>query len=760
MSNVNSSSIDFLGYLDGAAQGEPATIQDQPQEAIDTVGRVKKLFEAAQAACTQRLLNENLYLAAIMGDQYLAIDPVSGVVYRVLDNQQSQYVSQNNQLIGLHLAMWGKLTKPQPDFTVTPGSGSLDEIQGAKAAERFIEYYRTVRNSKSLIDEAKSAASWSTRGGLVELTWDPQGGSEFYHCFTCGFSTEVELDEEGVPCPSCEMAQQQFQQQMMMFEQSGGIDPMSGQPVPPPQPPPPVGTLECINRGGPVMSTVDPRNVYFQPGCSKFSEIQWYIVRETLPVQVVRRMFPEMWEQITPEPDVYPNHGAQWSVNFEEDNYVSEQLQDHVYLYRCVEMPTALHKQGRITFVANNVLLGQAEGYFKDFGRLPIFRFGWIPIPGTPYFRPPTADAWHRQREENRLETQMSEYCSLLARTKIIIPYGSRVAMDEVTAQSAQVLMPTIATANMIQYLKPPPLPADIYNRRELLLNDMRGMFAVTVQETAGAQNDPNGRYAAIAEAEADQTVGPIIRSHNLEEADLMRCLLVLVQKYGDPDEKFYGLGKNNQEIYSFQDLMFRAKRSNVGIVPSDGMSSNSAIRQQQAASLLQLGLFGNPMDGTIDKAQFAEAAGLKLPGLIPSMADTEVQAANAAIKILEDGKPYQPKPYDDAGVFAQVLYDWLQSNGRMQEQKNPYFVQQVTDLQMYYAQQKFLQMQTMGPPVPAGGEPGQGASQSSSNQSAPGGSPNSAIQDEGTAGEAEGIKKKADQDGESAVRAAMPRES
>lgn len=774
MSNLDSRSIDPFGITLGAAQGI-TNPEPQDQEAIDTVGRVTKLFEAAQAAQTQRLINENLYLACIMGDQYLAIDPVTGVVYRVLDNSQSLYVSQNNQMIVAHLALWGKLTKSQPDFTVTAGSGSVDEVQGAKAAERFIEYYRTARNSKGIIDKAKRDVDWSTRGGVLELTWDPQGGSDFYHCFVCGFSTEEELDSDDVPCPHCEMQQQQYQQAMQQFQMQMQAGPPPGQmqpglpgpqgappqqPMQPPQPPPSPGVLECINRGGPCISDVDPRNVYFQPGCERWEDVQWYIVREALPVQTVRRMFPGMALEINPEPDVYPNHGAQWSVSYELDNYVNEQLQDHVYLYRTVEKPTGLRPQGSITFTANSKLLGVVDGYFKDFGRLPLFRFGWIPVPGTPYFRPPAADAWHRQREVNRLETQMAEHTSLVARTKVILPYGSRIAMDEVTAQSAQVLMPTMATANMVRYLAPPPMSQDIYNRRELLNGDIRTMFAVTVQETAAAA-DANGRYAAIAEAESDQTVGPIIRAHNQEEADMMRCLLILVQKFGDPDEKFYGLGDDNQELYSFQDIMFRSKHSNVGIQPSDGLSSNRAIRVNEANTQLSLGLFLDDATGSVDKAQYAKASGLKIPGMVPSLTDTEVQAANAAIKILEDGQPFQPKPYDDAPTFVKVLMAWLRANGRRQEQLNPMLVQQVTDLMMYYQNVLFQAQQAQAMQgAPGAPPPGAGPSPAGGGQSAPGGTPNAPTQPPTAQSDAQAITSNADKAGEAAVRGAMPHES
>lgn len=756
MSNINSKSIDPFGWLSGAAVQQPELEPPESQQEADLNGRFETLFLAAQAATAQRVLNENLYLASIMGDQWLGLDPASGVVYRVVDSQQSQYVSQNNLMIALHLALWGKLTRTQPDFLVTPGGGSQAELYGARAAERFLEYFRTARNTKQVIDKAKGDATWSTRGGLVELTWDPQGGSDFYHCFTCGFSTEEELDAE-VPCPHCEQQQQQYEMQMQQMQMQPGLPGPDGQPPMPPQPPPPPGVLQCLNRGGPCLSDVDPRNVFYQPGCEKWEDVGWYIVRESLPVQTVRAMFPHLALQIYPEADVYPNHGAHWTVDGEFDNYRSEELQDHVYLYRLVEKPSAMFPQGRIVFRANNRILGETEGYFKYFGRLPLFRFGWIPVRGTPYYRPPAADAWHRQRELNRLETQMSEHTSISSKPKTIIPYGSRIAVDELTSQSNQILMPTLATANLVRYLIPPPLSQDVYNRRELISGDMRMLFAVTLQETAAA-TDPNGRYAAIAEAESDQTVGPIIRAHNQEEADLMRCLLILVQLFGDPEEKFFGLGDDNQELFMFQDIMFRAKHSNVGILPSDGMSQNLAIRKQEANTMLQLGIFGDPMQG-LDKAGYAEAAGLKLRGMSKNMTDTEIQAAHAAIKMLEDGYPFQPKPYDDPAVFANVLLAWLRSNGRRYEQTNLQLVQQVTELMMFYQEQLFMAQQAQagaGAPPPGPG----GASTSSGGQSAPGGSPNNAVPPEGPAGEAEQIKRGADAAAEGAARGAVAHES
>lgn len=773
VSNVNSRSVDPFGILDGLA---PADRQAEAQSAEDTdlVGRIKSIYEATTAAETQRLLNENLYIAATYGDQYLAIDPNTNEVYRIIDDDQTSYAAQNNVMFLAHRACWGKLTKPQPDFQVNPGGGSLEEIQGAQAAEKFIEYFRTARNGKDIIDQAKIYTSLSHKGGLVELTWDPQGGSYFHHCFECGYSTDADLDAESLPCPYCAEKQQQYQMQMQGAQP--GMPQQPGQPPqpgpPPTQPglppggmaqpgaqpePPPQGELVRINRGGPSWNWLDPRTVRFVASPWRYDNTRAYIVREPYPVQQIRQWFPEFADKIHPEQDVYPTHGAQWTVYGTTGVRYSEQLQDHAYLYRVTEMPTGIYPRGRIIFMVNDMILGMREGYFDYFGRLPLFRFGWVPELGTPYFRPPAADAIFRQRSLNRLETQAEEHTSLSSKPKTIIPYGSRIAVDELTSQSDQILMPSLGTANMIRYLQPPALSQDVYLRREMAIKDVYQFYSVTSLE-AGVQQDTSGRHDALAESESDQSTGPIIRAHNREEADLCRCTLILVQMFGDPEEKFWALGDDNQEYYQFQDLMFRSKHSNVGIVPSDGLSSNSTARRNEALAMAQQQIFGVPGSPDFDLAAYTKAAGIKVPGLVPNSSDSEVQAAVASIKLMERGQVWEPAPFDDAAVFAKVYMQWLRANGRRQKDKNPDFVNRVVQAFGYYQtalyqQQLAMQQQAAGP--------GQQPSPATGSQSAPGGTPNATPpnQADGGGSSAAAYAKQADNQGEQAARSHLSHE-
>lgn len=766
MTNLNSRSVDPFGIIDGLA---PADNSDRNEEDNDLASRIVYLFEASTAAESVRLMNENLYLAATYGDQYLAVDPNTNEVYRIINDDQSAFAAQNNQLILAQRALWGKLTKPQPDFQVNPGGGSLEEVQGALAAERFLQYFRTARNGKDIVDRAKYDTGWSYKGGLVELSWDPQGGSWFHHCFECGYSTDVDLDADELPCPYCQQQQEQYQQQNQQMQQMHQQTVQQaqqaphlpqGSPMPPPPqpgPPPPMGMLERVNRGGPCWNWLDPRTVRYISSPGRISNIRAYMVREPYPVQMIRQWFPEFADKVHPEQDVYPTHGAQWTVYGSTGVRYNEQLMDHAYLYKVVEMPTGVYPHGRIIFMCNKFILAIREGYFDIFGRLPLFQFGWVPERGTPYFRPPAADAIFRQRSLNRLETQAEEHTSLSSKPKTIIPYGSRIAIDELNSQSDQILMPTLGTANMVRYLQPPPMSQDVYQRRQFAIDDIRQFYSVTVLE-AGAPADTSGRHDALAESESDQSTGPIVREHNREEAELSRCTLILVQLFGDPDEKFWALGEDNQEFYTFQDLMFRAKHSNVSIVASDGLSSNPAARRADALSMAQQMIFGPPGTPMFDMAAYTKAAGIKVPGLIPNASDPQVQAAVASIKLMEHGQPWEPAPFDNAQVFVKVYEDWLVTKGRRTQKTNPNFLAAVVQAYGYYQntlfQAQLAQQQAAAPPAP-------GVSTGSDQQSAPGGTPNGTppSQEPGQGSSAAQIQHQADQTGEAAAKATLPHE-
>lgn len=765
----NDNSVDPFGIIDGFSPATE-TAQDiygdreKEDEQRELVGQVESLYQLASSAEYFRLLHENIYLSELYGNQWLGVDQASGQIIQVIGDSDVGVVATNNKLIVAALKLWGKLTKDQPDFSVTPVGTSFEATQAATAAETIIKYYRNNKGFQEVLDDCRFDTLWTFKGGCAELLWDPEGGSEFYWCETCGYMYDGDLDMDVGPCPYClaqheevrvqvaqahesynaALAQHQQQQAQAQVQ---GLPPATPPPPPPDVPEPPIGELRKINRGGPTLSYIDPRNLRFISGVTNRAHVQGYVVREPFPVNVLRKHFPKFANVITSEPDVLPNSGASWTVFESTGLRYSQLLEDHAYLYRAVEMPSGLYPHGRIVYICCQTVVGESEGWFDTIGRLPLFRFGWIPEKGTPYFRPPIADASFRQRSLNRLETNLEEQTSLTARPKAILPERCRVSESELTSQSAQILRPTISTANMIRYLQPPPISRDVYERRAQAIQDINTLFTV---DDMGAQE--SGRAVALVTDLSVQTTAPIVRQHMREESEIYRCALILHQMFGDPEETLNVLAGDKHLQVQLQDVSFSARRANVSIIADDGMSQNPTERRNYALSMLQQGVFTDET-GAPDRAAFLQAAGIKMPGIVPKGNKVAVETAMESILKQARGETWEPAPYDNATVFADVYTEWLTVNGRTFKEHNPPALAKILQTYGYYqmqqAQQQMQQMQqqaqqTTGPDgQPAatkGGQPGKsGPAQAQQGPGAAGGQKDSAgslIKSADTAGE------------------------
>lgn len=759
---INANSVDPLGIVDGIAPTDPGNFEVSDEDRT-LVGQIEELYSTASSAEYFRLLNENIYLAELYGSQWLAIDEASGQITQVISDGDRNSAATNNKLIVAALKLWGKLTKDQPDFSVSPVGKSFEATQGAAAAETIIKYYRNNKGFQETIDTAQFDAMWSFKGGCMELLWDPEGGSEFYWCETCGYQFDGELDVETMPCPSCVLqhetvrtqliqaheqhaaASQQYQQHMAM-----GGPPVEPPPAPPEVEEPDVGVLRKINRGGPTLDYTDARDVRFISGPTDARLIQGYVVRRQVPVNVIRGRFPEFAGLISPEPDVLPNNGASWTLLESTGIRYSQLMNDHAYLYRAVEGPTGLYPRGRILYMCNQMILEQVEGYFDVLGRLPLFRMGWIPEKGTPYFRPPIADASFRQRSLNRLETNAEEQTSITAHPKVILPERCRVSETELTSQSAQVLRPTVGTANMIRYLQPPPISRDIYTRRAMAIADINELF--TVDEASG--QDASGRAVALNTDLSTQKTAPIMRQHMREESEIYRCSLILHQMFGDPEETINVLADEKHLQVQLQDVSFSARRATVSIVADDGLSTNPTERRNYALAMLQEGVF-SAETGTPDMAAFAQAAGIKMPGLVPNGPEIAAETAMESILLQCQGETWEPAPYDNLKVFVDVYTEWLTVNGREFKQKNPPALQKILQTYGYYQMSYAQQQATMMAQQPAGA-PGQGGSSGGSpmkNGPGPGSAP------AGNKDSAQTLVKGADNAGEQSARSGLAHE-
>lgn len=773
MSDENSYSVDFAGIADGHAP-VMANVPAQTPKDEYLSGRIKDLFQAADTANIGRTLNMNLFLAAQNGDAFMAIDNDTGAIYRVLDG--NEYAASNNRMINNHRALWGKLTHAKPQFIVTPGpNASLDQIYGSRACEGFLKHLQNNSDIEEVISLCKKDASWSYNGGVAFMRWNPLGGSSYCLCAQCGYKDEGE-DLTDIPCPMCEQQATMQREMLSMADPQMPAQGMPGQMQSPSQ----LGTVGtgpaeaietplmiCLKRGTPEIEQIDPRNLFLQPGIRNKKTMQWFLIRQPCPVQEVRTKFPHKALEISAESDVYPSHGAMYTID-NNGTQVNERLRDHVYLYIFVERGSNLYPNGRVIYMANSRVIHVEEAGWKDLGRFPLFQWGWLPIENTPYFRPPAADAWDGQREFNRLETHQSLNSAIVAHANLIVPFGSGVGADERTAITGQTLYPIPQHAEKLRWLEPPRLSPDVYQRSERVDMSIMEHYGITPQEGGQQTSDPNGRFAAIQEAESDQSVAPIREMHDAETAALYKAYLIYVQLYGDPDEKFNVLSRMSQELFSFQDLKLAFGCNQIALVPSTGLAGNPALKRADALQLANMNFFGMPGTPDFKFDLFADFAGIKVPGLVPDMTDGQIQNAVAALKMIEDGYQFVPMVWDDAEKFVTVFNDWLVYNGRRYAQTGKFqIVEIVLRTQDFYKQLVYMAEQAaLAQEAAVGAQPGQPSGQQATRPggnrpsapgqqaTAPGGTPNKSVADQ--AGQ---TIKQADRAAESAVRGSSPRE-
>lgn len=676
MEDVASQGVDGLSILEKSAPVDNTS--PGPDEAL--ASRVMEKFQEAQRFRAGIEGEWAVFRAVLAGNQDIYRDARTGELVSIVNTKSRRLWSRNNKVNTTNRALIGKITRSQISFRTRPGPYDPTTIEGCTFADRWLEYFAQKEDLTGKYDEA-CADLGACAVGYLQLYFNPDEGLSKAHCFSCGFSDMHAAPN--VPCPVCQQA-----------------------------------VLELVNEGDIRVRHLDPFAVYWHPGVLKMSDSPYVIVRHAVPTITAKLLFPGISKHISAEPDMYPSGGIRHSY---AAGYRSTEsiLYDHVFIYEWMEKPTPGYPNGRILKVVNNRLAEAKPGYFGILSRFPIYSFLWSKTSGALYPQPPMSDAWHRQRELNENETNSRENSELNSKSKTLIPIGSKMAVDEMTAATAQTILVSPNLIDKVRQLPPSDLSQGHYNRRGELIGDIEQMFGVTATET-GAAVDPNGKVLAIKSAESDQTLGPVVRQHNQELGQLALGALAFAQVYVPQDTRMYMLGDDALIEGSFKMLNFEPGMS-VVVESDDGFSKNQVVRLQEVFNGVQLGLFGTPGTPEFKPWLAAKVARLKIPGLMPDVNSAEYGAANAAIRNIEAGGGFEPGPEDDPGIWSAACMDWLRKKGRTLQKQKPWLVDAVRQMMMYYNQALMFAMQQQamaqggGPPVSNAGAPG---------TSAPGGTP------------------------------------
>lgn len=731
----NDESEDYAGLFDGYPQTEQ---YDSPEDDEELAKRLSEWFTRTSQAKASYESDWELYRLYVKGDQLVVRHRDTGEIVKLTAEDSKRLRSVNNQLRPTARSLVGKLTRSIPTCVVLPATADFEDQHGARTASQFLSMIRRKEELDIKYLEVNNKLPWAGNA-FMQVAWDADAGREIVFCEIDGFF-DYNMELEGTACPTCVAQRTEelaLQQQQIMEQASAEIDTLSeGRPAgeqvgvdelsleePPMQQlgplpldmePPPLGAAK---EGDVKIHVRDPRDVYVDPGVEDIKRAQRLCFREATNISVARQRFPEFAHVIGPEDNIYTERTAEIRFNNIDSHGETEYLDDHVYVYEYHEAATPQYPKGRLIYVVNDKIVEEVESPYHNLGRFPFYHFGFDKNDGEFWYEPFVAQAWHRQREINQVETQLREHVELLLRPKFFRAIGSRISADELTATTDQVISYN-AAAGRNYFEVPPPVPRDVWNRQGQLSADIRQQAAITEQEQGLTTQDVSGRAMAIIEAEADQQVGPILIRNNAEWKEMHRAVLMLAQDYYHPKRLFLSVGSEGLQSYSFSEITL-TPGYDVQVEQEDGLSRNPAVRITQALDLLNAGVFTDMSTGVPDIKQFMLHAKINLPQAGYNIEATERASASQVPYLIENGEQHIPQLEDDPVIFSEELIGWLRGPGRRADQS---IREQVREVWKFYTQWAV----TGGPPTGVGGQQDQGGSGAGGPEmTAPGGTPN-----------------------------------
>ncbi len=774
MSPVSTEATSFDGLFGGYRQEESYIVPEADKELV------KQLNDFIDESQKQKQTQEQewaVHLCYLKGE-VVARHRSSGELVRLGIEAEKRLQSRNNMLRPISRSLVGKLSKMIPTCTTIPATSDWGEMAAAKVGDAFFAYLRRKEDLDVKYLSLMGYMPWAGNA-FMEQCWDPCAGQKIAFCDTCDYYT-YDTEAIGSPCPQCtaqrqqEIAIQQSEHEAMLAEatvaateQALQQDPtaetvmpeeLGELPPPPMQQTGPLGAdqeppaLIEAYEGDVRLEVRDPRDVFVPVGCEHIKNATRAVTRDVVEVTEARRRFPQFAPYIHAEQGLFNDRSLKWRYGLSAGGGTVHTLNDHVIIWTAHERPTEEYPKGRLIRKVNDMIVEEEEHPLWYLDRVPLYHFGFDVNEGEFWREPYLTHAWHRQKELDNLESKLRQHVELLLAQKWLIANTSRVAADEITADTGQIIEYN-AAAPPPKPMEVPQLPQPLWQRKADLVQDMRMQASVTEQEQGLTTADPNGRAMAIINAEADQATGPItVRNHN-EWREMHRGALLTVQRKYHRQRKFTVAGPDGLQTYSFDNVDLTTPRD-VQIEEQDGLSRNPAIRFNEVLQLAQVGngaLFMDMRTGMFDKKAFARMAKLKFSDTGYDFEAFNRAAAQSIPYYLAQGLAFQPEEFDDPAIFAEELLGWLQGPGR---QGDPNIKNQVKQIWMYY--QQWLSMQQMGQP----GMPPAMASQPGG-MSAPGGTPNNP----GSLGTDVGSQaaqqvKQADQTGESLSRQGLEHES
>ncbi len=532
-----------------------ATADKAEQSKRITPDKVDVLFKSAENWADIRQIMVNVHYYA--GNQWIGWNRGERRI-QVLPVEPGTERTTRNKIRPRITTLLAKHIKNKLKFDVTPGSKEQQDIDTAKASDKFLhalwqelEFSKKTRDIflNTLIKKRCWVKTWFDAEAGVDIS--PSEGDRGY--------------EEWV---------------------KGGSKP--------------------VHKGLIRARVCDPLTVFADPAATTEEEIRWIIERKARDVDEI---FEEYGVRVTPEANLgYLNEYDITQVGGDGIGaYQQKRTQNMALVYELWYKPCKRYPGGVKITVCN----GQELDYNDKSGELPYQLFGYIPIPGSLLYDAIVTDMTAPQREINVLRSMIATHARRLGNGMWLNPIGSNVDEEDLVNEHGGIIDYNPVNGAKPERVQAPDIPS--FYAHELAnnaidLDDMSGAREVS-QGRMPAGLDTLGGLEIMVEQENEKMA---MASQNYEQGmkKVMQRILRLIKAHYTEERQARLLGQDNEiEIISFNGSDLTGYED-VNIVQGSSLPDMKAAQQERIMLMWKSGAIVKK-DGTPDPAKLLRLMGM-----------------------------------------------------------------------------------------------------------------------------------------------------
>lgn len=400
------------------------------------------------------------------------------------------------------------------------------------------------------------------------------------------------------------------------------------------------GDKKPIYKGVIRARVCDPLTIFADPAATTEDEIRWIIERKARDVDEI---FEEYGVKVSADANVdYLNAYDVTKINGDGIGMTEVGRKKNMALvYELWYRPCKRYPKGVKITVCN----GQELDYNEESGELPYTIFGYIPIPGTLLYDAIVTDMIPVQRNINIKRSMIATHAKRLGNGMWLNPIGSGVDEEMITNEISGIIDYTPINGAKPERVEAPNIP-NFYDRD--LAND-----AIDLDDMSGAREVSQGRMPAgldtlggleIMVEQENEKLTVAAQEYERGMKKVMQRILRLIKRHYTEERQGRLLGEDNEiEIVSFNGSDLTGFED-INVVQGSSLPEMKAAQQERIMLMWNSGAIVKK-DGTPDSVKL-----LRLMGMGDSTELFEQHALD------ENNAKMEDKQFEDMAQNQQML--------------------------------------------------------------------------------------------------------